>query len=80
MDATRLEPAMTRLEVLRIRPLSCGGLSDLGNHIMNPLSFFMRLPDPSRDPKTLLICGSRTPAGIMFSYWYFQYTDKALCV
>ena len=23
---------------------------------------------PSRDPKTLLICGSQTPAGIMYSY------------
>ena len=32
------------------------------------LTLSMRLPDPSRDPKTLLICGSRTPAWIMFSY------------
>ena len=28
----------------------------------------MRLPDPSRDPQTLLICGSRTPAGILCNY------------
>ena len=27
----------------------------------------MRLPDPSRDPKRLLICGSRTPAGMSYS-------------